>query len=182
VKPSVELGNGAAMFSYLNKKLSADQIKECLAIANYLAAPYGSVEWLLVNFGAEGKEYTMTAGNPVLTEQGGKEVATTFQFLAGPPSPNTPTSGFVQVTKDYCAWQGEMVKSATKPLFYGMNVTEPSQYSSIGQAVIDAIQDTKVGRKSIDDYKATVKTWQEQGGNALRDFYQGIKDKYGTGQ
>ncbi len=42
------------MFSYLNKKLSAARIKECLAIANFLAAPYGSAEWLLVNFGADG--------------------------------------------------------------------------------------------------------------------------------
>ena len=49
--PSIELGNGAGMFSYLNAKLTADQIKECLAIANYLAAPYGSAEWLMVNFG-----------------------------------------------------------------------------------------------------------------------------------
>jgi putative aldouronate transport system substrate-binding protein len=182
VKPSVELGNGAGMFSYLNKKLSADQIRECLAIANYLAAPYGSAEWLLVNFGAAGAEYNMTGGNPVLTETGSKEVATTFQFLAGPPSPVSVSSGYVQVAKDYCAWQAEAVKSAVKPAFYGMNVTEPSQYSSIGQAVDDTIADVKVGRKPISAYTDAVKTWQTQGGNALRDFYQGIRDKYGTGQ
>lgn len=180
--PTIELGNGAAMFSYLNKKLSPDQIRECLAIANFIAAPYGSAEYLLVNFGAEGVEYTLDGGNPVLTGTGSKEVATTFQFLAGPPSPNTVTSGFVQVTKDYCAWQAEMVKLAVKPVFYGMNVTEPSQYSSIGQAVTDTIADVKVGRKPISAYTDAVKTWQAQGGNALRDFYQGVRDKYGTGQ
>jgi ABC-type glycerol-3-phosphate transport system substrate-binding protein len=182
VKPSIELGNGASMFSYLNKKLSADQIKECLAIANYLAAPYGSAEWLLVNYGIEGQEFTMTGGNPSLTDKGSKEVATTFQFLACPPSPTTVSNGFSQVAKDYCAWQGDMVKLAVKPAFYGMNVTEPSQYSSIGQAVTDAMADVKVGRKPISAYTDAVKTWQDQGGNALRDFYQGIREKYGTGQ
>jgi ABC-type glycerol-3-phosphate transport system substrate-binding protein len=182
VKPSIELANSAAMFSYLNKKLSADRIKECLAIANYLAAPYGSAEWLLVNFGVEGQEYTMTGGSPALTDKGSKEVATTFQFLATPPSPNTVSNGFAQVTKDYCAWQGEIVKSAVKPLFYGMNVSEPSQYSSIGQPVLDAIADVKVGRKPISAFTDAVKAWQSQGGNALRDFYQGIREKYGTGQ
>ncbi len=181
-KASIELGNGASMFSYLNKRLTADQVKECLAIANFLAAPYGSAEWLLVNFGTDGVEYQMTAGNPVLNDKGSKEVATSFQFLATPPSPTTVKSGFVQVAKDYCAWQGEAVKSAVKPLFYGMNVTEPAQYSSIGQAVVDTIADVKVGRKPISAYTDAVKTWQAQGGNALRDFYQGVRDKYGTGQ
>lgn len=182
VKPSIELANAGGMFSYLNKKLSPDQIKECLAIANYLAAPYGSAEYLIVNFGAAGVEYTMTNGNPVLTALGNKEVATTFQFLATPPSPTTVISGEVQVVKDYCAWQGEMIKLAVKPAFYGMNVTEPSQYSSINQAVTDTISDVKVGRKPISAYTDAVKTWQSQGGNALRDFYQGIRDQYGTGQ
>lgn len=182
VKPSIELANPAAMFSYLNKKLSPDQIKECLAIANYLAAPYGSAEYLVVNFGAAGVEYTMTDGNPVLTPTGSKEVATTYQFLVSPPSPNTVMSGFAQVTKDYCAWQGEMVKSAVKPAFFGMNITEPSQYSSLNQAVIDTINDVKVARKPISAYTDAVKAWQSQGGNALRDFYQKIRDQYGTGQ
>ncbi len=74
------------------------------------------------------------------------------------------------------------MKYAVKPVFYGMNVTEPCQYSSIGQAVLDTIADVKVGRKPISAFTDAVKTWQNQGGNALRDFYQGIRSKYGTGQ
>ena len=71
----------------------------------------------------------MTAGNPLLTEQGSKEVATTFQFLAMPPRRPPCRPAYVQVAKDYAAWQADMVKYAVKPLFYGMNITEPSQYS-----------------------------------------------------
>ena len=41
-------------FSYLNKSLTKSQIEECLRIANYLAAPFGSYEYTLVNFGAPG--------------------------------------------------------------------------------------------------------------------------------
>ncbi|GAA5197532.1 extracellular solute-binding protein [Rugosimonospora acidiphila] len=180
--PTIELGNGAAMFSYLNKKLSAAQIKECLAIANYLAAPYGSAEWLKVNFGDEGVDYTMKDGNPVLNAQGNKEVATTFQFLACPPAATVPKNGFTQVAKDYAAWQGDAVKHAVKPLFFDMNIAEPSQYSAINKPVDDTIDDVRFGRKPISAFTDAVDTWRKQGGDALRTFYDGIRSKYGTGQ
>jgi len=180
--PTIELGAGAGMFSYLNGNLKDAQIKECLAIANYLAAPYGSKEWLAVNYGAEGADYTIKEGNPVPTEQGGKEIATTFQFLVSPPSVVTVGSGFVQVAKDYAAWQADTVKYAVKPVFFAMNIVPPSQYASIDQPMVDTLNDVKLGRKPISAYQDAVKTWQSQGGNALRDFYAGIRDKYGTGQ
>jgi putative aldouronate transport system substrate-binding protein len=180
--PTVEIGPGAGMFGYLNAKLKEDQIKELLAVANYIAAPYGSAEWLTVNFGAENVDYTMKGGNPVLTERGGKEVATSFQFLVTPSTPTTVQGGFVEVAKDYGAWQADMVKYAVKPAFYAMNITEPSQYSSIGQAVKDTIADVKFGRKPISAFQDAVKTWRSQGGDALRAFYDDIRTKYGTGQ
>ncbi|GAA4249195.1 type 2 periplasmic-binding domain-containing protein [Dactylosporangium darangshiense] len=179
---SIQIGNGAAMFSYLNKKLSEAQIKELLSIANYLAAPYGSAEWLTVNFGVSGTHYTMTGGNPLLTEQGSKEIATTFQFLSCPASATTVQSGAAQVVKDYAAWQAEMVKHVVKPLFYGMNVTEPPQFSSLSQPMQDTITDVKLGRKPISAWTDAVATWRRTGGDDLRKFYDGIRDKYGTGK
>jgi len=180
--PTIEIGPGAGMFAYLNGKLKEDQVKELLKVADYIAAPYGSAEWLTVNFGTENDTFTMKDGNPVLTEKGGKEVATSFQFLVTPPTPTTVLGGFVEVAKDYGAWQADMVKYAVKPAFYAMNITEPSQYSSIGKAVTDMIQDVKFGRKSVADFQETVKAWKSQGGDALRAFYEDIRTKYGTGQ
>ncbi|MGI5238379.1 hypothetical protein [Dactylosporangium sp. CA-139066] len=178
----IQIGNGAAMFSYLNKKLSEAQIKELLSVANYLAAPYGSAEWLTVNFGVTGTHFTMTEGNPLLTEQGSKEIATTFQFLACPASATTVQSGATQVVKDYAAWQAEAVKHMVKPLFYGMNVTEPQQFSSLSQPMMDTITDVKLGRKPISAWTDAVANWRRQGGDDLRKFYDGIREKYGTGK
>jgi putative aldouronate transport system substrate-binding protein len=180
--PTIELQPGAGWFGYLNAKLGADQVKELLAVANYLAAPYGSAEWLTVNFGAEGVDYAMKDSNPVLTEKGAKEVATSYQFLVSPTNVTTPKSGFVDVAKDYGTWQADMAKYAVKPVFFGMNISEPGQYSSIGKPVLDMMFDVKFGRKSIADFQETVKTWKKQGGDALRAFYEDIRTKYGTGQ
>jgi putative aldouronate transport system substrate-binding protein len=180
--PTIQIGNGAALFSYLNKRLSDAQIKEILSIANYLAAPYGSAEWLTINFGAAGTHHTMTSGNPLLTEQGSKEIATSYQFLSCPASATTVQSGAVQVVKDYAAWQADMVKHVVKPLFYGMNVTEPQQFSALGQPMKDTITDVKLGRKPISAWTDAVANWRRQGGDDLRKFYDGIREKYGTGK
>lgn len=180
--PGIELATGAGWFSYLNKKLSDKQIQECLAIANYVAAPYGSKEYLLVNFGAESTDYTMTNGNPILNDRGQKEVATTYQFLVSPPAVTLVKNGFTQVVKDYAAWQSDAVKHAVKPVFYGMNITEPPQYASIGQQVEDTMKDVRAGRKPIDAFKSAVETWRKQGGDQLRTFYEDIRNNYGTGQ
>ena len=40
--PRMALGNAAGLSSYLNKSLTPDQVRECLRIANYFAAPYGT--------------------------------------------------------------------------------------------------------------------------------------------
>jgi ABC-type glycerol-3-phosphate transport system substrate-binding protein len=180
--PGIQLSPGAGWFSYLNGKLSDTQVKECLAIADYLAAPYGSKEFLLINFGAEGVDHTMTSGNPVLTAQGQKEVAQTYQFLVSPPMATIVQDGHTQVVKDYAAWQAEAVKHAVKPMFYGMNVVEPPQYASIGQQVEDTMKDVRFGRKPIDAFTSAVETWRKQGGDQLRAFYEDIRGKYGTGQ
>ncbi|WP_144124130.1 extracellular solute-binding protein [Catellatospora sichuanensis] len=180
--PVIQLGPGASWFSYLNRDLSDAKVQECLAIANFLAAPYGSKEYLLVNFGAAGVDYTIDEGNAILTQQGQKDVATSFQFLVSGPQATLVKNGFSQVAKDYAAWQADAVKYAVRPMFFAMNITEPPQYAAIGQQVEDTIKDVRNGRKSIDDYRAAVDAWRKQGGDELRKFYEGIRDKHGTGQ
>jgi hypothetical protein len=56
------------------KKASPERIKELLGILNYLAAPFGSAEDLLLTSGVNGVDYTLDAkGNPVLTRQGNSD-------------------------------------------------------------------------------------------------------------
>ena len=112
----------------------------------------------------------------MLTEKGSKEVATTFQFLVTPPTPTTVKGGFVQVAKDYGAWQADMVKYAVKPPFFGMNITEPAQYSShrpAGQG-----HDHRRPARPQADLGVTGRGQDlaESGGDKLRKFYEGIKD------
>lgn len=63
-----------------------------------------------------------------------------------------------------------------------MNVSEPSRFSSIGQQVEDTMKDVRYGRKPIDAFRSAVDMWRKQGGDEMRKFYEGIRDRHGTGQ
>ncbi|WUH92725.1 Tat pathway signal sequence domain protein [Streptomyces sp. NBC_00433] len=184
--PRLFLNASAGEFSYLNANLKPAQIEECLRIANYLAAPYGSAEYTLVNFGVEGTDYTMGANGPTPTKSGLANVqAQTFPFLATPvnviSNPDYP-----DVTKDRCAWNALAATYAYKPVFWNMNITVPQRYATAdaAQAVEDTIKDVYHGIKPVSAYQDALSTWKGSGGgDALVQWYQTtVMDKLGTGQ
>ena len=77
------------------KKGSPERIKEMLRILNYLAAPFGSEEAFLLEFGVKDVDYTLDAnGNPVLTPQGQADTVVSWRYMAQRPQvlfdPNDP--------------------------------------------------------------------------------------------
>ncbi|WP_170222917.1 ABC transporter substrate-binding protein [Nonomuraea turkmeniaca] len=179
------MGEAARIISYLNINLKPEQIEECLAIANYLAAPYGSAEYTLINFGAEGVHHTMKDGVPTATEDGKKFVqASTFPFLASPPLVIS-NPGADQVTKDYAAWQAKNVNALIKPVFWNMNISMPQQISLLetSQAIDDAIKDCYHGKKTVAEVKDVIDSWKKSGADRLKGWMtENVLNKYGTGQ
>jgi putative aldouronate transport system substrate-binding protein len=183
--PTIELGPSTGIVSYLNKRLSPKQIEECLRIANYLAAPFGSTEYQLINFGVEGVHWTASDDGPAYTDIGQRDCSQpTYQFLCAPES-HVNSPGFKDVTQGYCAWVANAVKYARKPVFWNINATVPTRFSSVStaQQVNDTITQVTCGTKTVADFKDAVKTWKAGGGDAMVDWYQkNVLDKYGTGQ
>jgi putative aldouronate transport system substrate-binding protein len=173
------------VLSYFNAALKPEQIEELLSVANYLAAPFGSVEYQMVNYGVEGVHYTMVDGVPTATEEGKKDVqATTYPFLASPQAVISNPGADV-VTKDYAAWQAANVKALTKPVFWNMNISMPLSMSTAdaAQAVEDTIKDCYHGKKKVADVRAAIAGWKSGGGDRLTQWMtDNVLQKYGTGQ
>ncbi|MEU4745540.1 hypothetical protein AB0G02_34455, partial [Actinosynnema sp. NPDC023658] len=185
-EPQISMGPSTSIVSYLNANLKPEQIEELLAVANYLAAPYGSVEYTLVNFGTEGLHHTMVDGVPTATEEGKKNVqAQTFPFLASPPAVISNPGGDV-VTKDYAAWQAANVEHLRKPVFWNMNISLPRSMAAAdaAQAVEDTIKDCYHGKKKVSDVKDAIATWKSSGGGdkLVQWMDENVLQKYGTGQ
>ena len=64
------LGPGNFGFAII-KKSNADRVKELLRVLNYLAAPFGSQEYMVSKFGIKDTDYTLNdKGSPVFTDKG----------------------------------------------------------------------------------------------------------------
>jgi putative aldouronate transport system substrate-binding protein len=185
-EPKIPMGAGASIMSYLNINLKPEQIEECLAVANYLAAPFGSAEYTMVNYGIEGTHYTMVDGTPTATDAGKKEVqAQTYPFLASPAA-SVSSPGADVVTKDYTDWQIANVKALTKPVFWNMNITMPQAQATAdaAQQVEDAMKDCIHGKKKVADVKDAVSAWKTSGGGdkLIQWTNDNVLQKHGTGQ
>ncbi|HTI26714.1 MAG TPA: hypothetical protein VL652_37360, partial [Kutzneria sp.] len=181
--PRMWVDASARALSYLNANLKPAQIEELLSVANYLAAPYGTAEYTMANFGVEGTHYTRQNGVPTATDEGKKDVqATTYPFLAGPPSVISNPGADV-VTKDYTAWQAANVKTLAKPVFWSMNISMPqwAATADAAQAVEDTVKDCYHGKKKVSDVQAAIASWKSNGGDRLTQWMtDNVLNKYGT--
>jgi putative aldouronate transport system substrate-binding protein len=184
-KPQLFLAKSTSELSYLNANLKPEQIEELLAVANYLAAPYGSAEYTMVNYGVEGTHYTMVNGVPTATEDGKKNVqAQTFPFLAAPPQVISNPGADI-VTRDNAAWQAANVQAVYKPVFWNMNISLSQSLATAeaAQSVEDAIKDCYHGKKKVADVRDAITSWKSSGGDRLTGWMtDNVLNKYGTGQ
>jgi len=185
--PHVGLAPPTEYVSYLNNNLKPAQIKELLRIADYLAAPFGSYEFTLVNYGAANTDYTVTGNGPVLTATGNKDVAATVPVLLASPNNVISNPGYPSVTTAAAQFGQRNAKYGYKPLFYGTNVTVPNDLTAaaafapfVGSGGINYIMYEVVrGRSTIADYQSTLNTWLRSGGSKLKAFYETVRAKYG---
>jgi putative aldouronate transport system substrate-binding protein len=180
-KPVLWQDDPAGIFTFLSKELPKAKIEEILAVADFAAAPYGTKEFMLTNYGVEDTHYTIKDGVPTFTPQGIQEAQpSTFMFLASPPHtvayPDEP-----QLVKDYAGWMARQAPNVKKPLFFGMQIVEPQRYASLYTPFDDLQKDIRRGRKKVSDVDAAVTTWKNSGGDKLRAWYQDILDKNGSG-
>lgn len=78
--PTYPVGAGSSNFTAI-KKADEGRVRELLAILNYLAAPFGSKEFLYRKYGTEGQQHTSSGGNPILTQQGTDQITPVTEAL-----------------------------------------------------------------------------------------------------
>lgn len=174
--PVLWKGNPANIFSFLKKTDDEARVAELLAIANVLAAPFGTTEFDTIQNGVEGVHYTKDEqGVPVPTALAATELQPTYIFLVDGPIANSKVQypGYVEA---YSTWMQGAAEHVAEPLFYAQQIVEPTQYASIGQPFVDLEKDISRGRKSLSDLDEAVATWRSSGGDELRAFYQEILD------
>ncbi|MDQ0751868.1 putative aldouronate transport system substrate-binding protein [Streptomyces africanus] len=183
--PRTFMGATTTMISYFNARLKPEQIKELLAVADYLAAPYGSREYTMVNYGVEGVHHTMEKGVPTATAAGRKYVQSAGYSGLASPAAVISNQGADLVTKDYAAWQATNVRRLYKPVFWNMNISMPQAMTTAAaaQSVQDVVKDCYHGKKKVKDVQDAIAGWKAGGGDRLTQWMtENVLEKYGTGQ
>jgi len=173
IKP-VHMLNAQHLGATAIKKGSPERIKELLRILNYLAAPFGSKEDLLLSYGVEGPDYSLDdKGNPVLTERGNPDANyLPFKYVA-----QRQTVLWLPDIPDYTK---ELM--AAEKLLLPIGISDPTsgfvssfavrQGAAVNQTFSDGVRDIIAGRRQFSDYDQLVKDWVSAGGDTMRKEFQ----------
>jgi putative aldouronate transport system substrate-binding protein len=172
-KASVYLGPGVSITTGLKKAPDA-RIKELLRVLDWLAAPFGSQEDLLLSFGAADVDWKPdAAGHPTPTEKSNADAAAVnWKNIVTHPSVAYAVGlpDFAQATVDA---EHELFPLAVDDPTLGLlSVTDNSKGIILNNAFSDGITDIMAGRRPFSDYDELVRTWQSGGGEIIRGEYQ----------
>ncbi|GAA2935694.1 extracellular solute-binding protein [Streptomyces enissocaesilis] len=178
-KPTLYTAAPSHMWCFVNEKADDKKVRDVLALANFTAAPYGSKEQRLRQFGVEGVHHTLEDGVLTKNGKGNDEVFGTYEYIAS-SAPFIAYPDQPDVVEGMTGWQQRMGAHLRKPLFYGMQIQEPNRYTELNSQFEDLEKDIVRGRKKIGDMQRAVSDWKSGGGDELRDWYKKLLDETGS--
>ncbi|MGW0418477.1 extracellular solute-binding protein [Streptomyces sp. NPDC003015] len=178
--PKLYASQPATIWSLIRKGASKTTIENALAAANFSAAPYGTKERMLVDYGVEGTHYTVKDGVPVKNDLGNSEVLNAWVMLAAPAA-YFAHPDFPDVARKQVEWQQRMGAFMKKTSTFGMNIVEPTRYANLSSQFEQLEIDYVRGNRKLSDVQAAISTWKSSGGDKLRDWYKQLIDKNGSG-
>jgi putative aldouronate transport system substrate-binding protein len=166
------LGSGAGLLAVL-KKASDDRVRELLGVLNFLAAPFGTQEQLLVHYGVKDVDFSFdSSGNPVLTPRGEQEMyAPWANAVTPPPALYDATSGEA-ATVMYQTEKALLAMGVKNPVVGLYSQTDAEKGATLNQKFNDGVAQIVFGRESTSSYDQLVSDWRAGGGEQIRAEYQ----------
>jgi putative aldouronate transport system substrate-binding protein len=168
-KPQHFLGPGFIATNAF-KKASPERIKELLRIMDFLAAPFGTQEDLLLQYGLADVHYTLDAsGKLTLNDKSNVDANyVNWKYLMQHPQvmyvPDVP--GYARA--EYDAEHFLIPAGVTDPTQGLFSPTLGSKGAILNRTTIDGITDIIAARRPLGDYDQLVKDWQTNGGEQIR--------------
>jgi putative aldouronate transport system substrate-binding protein len=167
-------------FNALKKQSDPNKIKLILRVLNWLAAPFGTEEYLYATYGQEGVDHKINShGDPVLTKTGQNNTVIPIRYLAGPPTviyqPGRPQDADT-MHKYESAEVPTGIKDPTNGLFSNTSATKNA---TISKNFTDGINQIIQGRQPISELDSLLKAWRSGGGDQIRNEYQEQLQKNG---
>lgn len=171
------LGNPTYGISAIRKE-AADRVDVLLGVLNYLAAPFGTEEYLFRLYGQEGVHYGLEGSDPELTGRGTTEVSLGVGYLADAPIPIW-APGNRESTQNWYDGQKVAVDYGVRDPTLGLySETDSRSGGSINGRIDDLTMDILQGRRGVSEWTAGVAAWKASGGDRIRDeLEQALADR-----
>jgi putative aldouronate transport system substrate-binding protein len=168
-KPIQFLGTGFVSMNVL-KKASPERIKELLRIMNFLAAPFGTQEDVLLTYGLKDQDYSLDdKNNPVPKPEGiSRAQYVPWKYIAWHPYVNYQADlpGFAKASYD--AQQMLMPIGVGDPTDGFFSATAWGKGQTADVHFQDGVIDIILGRRQVSEYDDVVKAWQSEAGDTVR--------------
>jgi putative aldouronate transport system substrate-binding protein len=155
------------------KKGSSDRVTELLRVMNYLAAPFGSQESLLLEYGVKDADYSFdNRGNPVLTKQGQQDTIVSWRYLTMRPQVLFDTNDPEFARTAYADEQTIIPVEIPDPSLGLYSPTNQAKGGPLMQGMLDGLVDIVAARRPLTDLDQLVQTWRSGGGDQIRMEFQ----------
>ena len=172
-RPFYNMGYGTVGFTPFKKTDDEAKIRELLDLVNWLSAPFGTVEYVQKNYGTEGKDYKVEDGNYVLIGDADAEVPGLVSALTIMTAGEGVIYNSIPSDSEYIYGKEQellelMMRGPTNGLY---SDTSSAKGTELSTRLNDVRNDVIQGRKTIDDFTAAVKEWEEGGGLKILEEY-----------
>jgi len=155
------------------KKAEPDRIKEILRILDYFAAPFGTQEFLTMNFGVQGVDHALQGTDPVLTKKGSVEQISPLFYCGSQIYQSIYVPGNEALVKEEHAFLSKVMPSGVNDPALGLySQTQSTKGATAATNLENAMADVVQGRRSLSEWDDIVKTWRTQAGDAMREDYE----------
>jgi putative aldouronate transport system substrate-binding protein len=160
-------------FVVMPKTLSPDRTKLLLRVLNYLAAPFGTEEDLLLRFGVKDIEWTDAGGNgPLFTDKGKADFMPWRNIVAPAPVAYLPVNApeFPALLQQ---WESQLAAVGVEDASVGLvSRTYAQKGATANRTLGDGFDDIITGRRPFSDYDGLVKDWLDNVGTTAKTEYQ----------
>ena len=165
------LGRPNFGYTVLPKTLSPERLKMLLRVMDYIAAPFGSEEDLLLRYGVKDVDYQLDPdGNPIVTDKGRadnvpwRNIVAPAPVLYVPGQPNFPPP----LQGDEAALAAVAVEDASVGY---VSRTYASKGAAANRTIGEGLSDIVTGRRPMNDYDTIVKEWLDAVGTVAKNEY-----------
>ncbi|OIV37168.1 hypothetical protein BIV57_12635 [Mangrovactinospora gilvigrisea] len=169
-KPVMYAGNYTFGYTVLNKNLAKSKVKMVLRLLDWLASPFGTEEYQLLNYGMEGVTFKFNGnGDPIVADL--TTLNPPFGYMCNAPQVMY-VAGKQDGVKAAYQWEQEVCPTMLDNPANGLrSATATSVGATITQNMTDTITGIVTGRQPVSSWDAAVKKWKSGGGDRIAKDY-----------